>query len=54
MNQLYLLMVILLILVQPNATTSSFKIKEKITGEAGKDGTKNVEIMVALKYLSNF
>ena len=30
------------------------KIKEKITGETGNDGTKNVEIMVPLKYLSNF
>ena len=34
-----------------NATT---KIKEKITGETGNDGTKNVEIMVPLKYLNNF
>ena len=34
-----------------NATTDSFKIKEKITGD---DGTKNVEIMVQLKYLITF
>ena len=30
------------------------KIKEKITGQTGGNGTKNVEIMVPLKYLSNF
>ena len=37
-----------------NATTDSFEIKEKITGGTSDDGTKNVEIMVPLKYLSNF
>ena len=31
-----------------NAITDSFKIKERITGETGNDGTKNVEIMVPL------
>ena len=31
----------------------SFKTKEQITGETGDDGTKNVEIMIPLKYLSN-
>ena len=35
-------------------TTDSFNFKEKITGQTGDDGTKNVEIMVPLKYLSNF
>ena len=35
-----------------NTTTNLFKFKET-TGETGKDGTKNVEIMVSLKYLSN-
>ena len=34
--------------------TDSFNFKAKITGQTGKDGTKNVEIMVSLKYLSNF
>ena len=34
--------------------TDSFKFKAKITGETGDDGTKDVEIMVPLKYLSNF
>ena len=35
-------------------TTDSFKFKSKITGETGNDGTKDVEVMVPLKYLSNF
>ena len=34
--------------------TDSFNFKAKITGQTGIDGTKNVEIMVPLKYLSNF
>ena len=32
----------------------SFKFKQKITGQTGDGGTKNVEIMVSLKYFSNF
>ena len=35
-------------------TTDSFKFKTKITGQTGDDGTKDVEIIVPLKYLSNF
>ena len=31
-----------------------FNFKVKITGQTGDDGTKNIEIMVPLKYLSNF
>ena len=31
-----------------------FKLKQKIAGWIGDDFTKNVEIMVPLKYLSNF
>ena len=34
--------------------TDSFNFKVKFTGEIGDDGTKDVEIMVPLKYLSNF
>ena len=34
--------------------TNSFNFKVKFTGQTGDDGTKNVEIMVPLKYLSNF
>ena len=34
--------------------SASFKIKQKITGSAGDDGTTVVKIMVPLKYLSNF
>ena len=35
-------------------TIDSFNFKAKITGQIGNDGTKDVEIMVPLKYLSNF
>ena len=35
-------------------TTDSFNFKAKITGRTGDDGTKDDEIMVPLKYLSNF
>ena len=34
--------------------TDSFNFKVKITGRTGNGGTKDVEIMVPLKYLSNF
>ena len=34
--------------------TNSFNFKAKITGQTGDNGTKEVEIMVPLKYLSNF
>ena len=37
-----------------NNTTDSFKFKAKIAGQTGNGGTKDVEIMVPLKYLSNF
>ena len=37
-----------------NNTTDSFNFKVKITGQTGDDGTKDVEIMVPLKCLSNF
>ena len=37
-----------------NNLTDSFNFKVKITGQTGDDGIKNVEIMVPLKYLSNF
>ena len=35
-------------------TTDSFNFKAKLTGKTGNNGTKDVEIMVPLKYLSNF
>ena len=34
--------------------TDSFNFKAKMTGQTGDNGTKNVEIIVPLKYLSNF
>ena len=37
-----------------NNTTDLFKFKAKITGQTGNNGTKDVEIMVPLKHLSNF
>ena len=37
-----------------NNLTDSFNFKVKITGQIGDNGTKNVEIIVPLKYLSNF
>ena len=43
-----------IIVFDANNLTDSFKFKAKITGETGDDGTKDVEIMVPLKYLSNF
>ena len=43
-----------IIIFSENNITDSFKFKAKITGQTGDDGTKDVEIMVPLKYLSNF
>ena len=37
-----------------NHNSKSFKYKQKITGATGDNGTKNVEIMVPIKHLSNF
>ena len=37
-----------------NNVTDSFNFKAKITGQTEDDGTKDVEIIVPLKYLSNF
>ena len=34
--------------------SASFKFKQKITSKTADGGTKNVEIMSSLKYLSNF
>ena len=36
-----------------NNLTDSFNFKVKMTGQTGDNGTKNVEIMVPLKYLSS-
>ena len=37
-----------------NNTSISFKFKQQIAGQTGKGSTKDVEVMVPLKYLSNF
>ena len=34
--------------------TDSFNLKEKLAGQTGDNGTKNVEIMVPLKYQNSF
>ena len=43
-----------IIIFSEDNTTDSFKFKAKVTGQTGNGGTKDVEIMVQLKYLSNF
>ena len=37
-----------------NNNSDSFKFKQQITEQTGKGSTKNVKIMVPLKYISNF
>ena len=37
-----------------NSNSISFKFKQQIKGQTGNGGTKNIEIMVSLKYLSSF
>ena len=37
-----------------NNNIASFKFKQQITGQTGNGGKKDVEILVPLKYLSNF
>ena len=37
-----------------NNNSASFKFKQQITRQTGKGATKNVKVMVPLKYLSNF
>ena len=37
-----------------NNLTDSFNFKVKMVGQTGDDGAKNVEIMIPLKYVSNF
>ena len=34
--------------------SASFKYKQKITGQTWNDGTKDVQIMIPVKYLSSF
>ena len=43
-----------IIIFSENNITDSFKFKAKVTGQTGNDGTKDIEIMVPVKYLSNF
>ena len=43
-----------IVIFAENNLTDPFNFKVKFTGRTGDDGTKDVEIMVPLKYLSNF
>ena len=43
-----------IIIFEEGNLTDPFNFKVKITGRTGNNGTKDVEIMVPLKYLSNF
>ena len=43
-----------IIIFAENNLTDSFNFKAKITGQTGNNGTKDIEIMVPLKYFSNF
>ena len=40
--------------VPDDPDSASFKSKQKITIQTGNDGTKDIQIMVPLKYLINF
>ena len=37
-----------------NNNSVSFRLKQQVKGKTGNSSTKNVEIMVSLKYLSTF
>ena len=39
---------------EDDTATRLFNLKVKLTGVTGNDGTRNIEIMVPFKYLSNF
>ena len=54
MNQLQIIITIPLIFPADNNNSISFKFKEKNKGETGNNGTKDVNLMVTLKNLSNF
>ena len=49
MNQLWMMLALFLI-----GNSAPLKLKQTITGSTGNYGTKAVQIMVPLKYLSNF
>ena len=48
-NKAALLLMLLMILI-----VLHLNLNKKITGQTGNDGTKDVQIMVPLKYLNNF
>ena len=40
--------------IPDNLDTTSFKYKQNITNQTGNNGTKDIQTIVPLKYLSNF
>ena len=44
----------IIICVSDDPNNASFKYTQKLAGQTGNDGTKDIQIMVPLKYLSNF
>ena len=52
---IYIIMFIIIIIIIIIILNSIlFKFKQQITGQTENGGTKNVEVMVPFKYLSNF
>ena len=43
-----------IIFLADNNNSASFQFKQQITGQTGNGGTKDAEVMLPLKYLSNF
>ena len=43
-----------IIFLADNNNSASFQFKQQITGQTGNGGTKDVEVMVPVKYLNNF
>ena len=45
---------VVIIDISDDPDSASFKSKQNITDQTGNDGTKDFQIMIPLKYLSNF
>ena len=53
-DELLLIYIIMFIIIIIILNSILFKFKQQITGKTENGGTKNVEVMVPFKYLSNF
>ena len=53
-DELLLIYIIMFIIIIIILNSILFKFKQQITGQTENGGTKNVEVMVPFKYLSNF